>query len=486
MTNMACVAESDICALNAPATDSCSRAQPEGSSSPSSDDGLPEKSTAVADSLRKASKRGAGDSKHAKDPEEKIKSLQDKLFTQAEKLHAMEKELAKANRRADQLQKEKDMVLSDLSKTQAIKGKLETLCRELQKENKNVMELSQRNVELEKERRRQFQETVDGVSRRLEEHDQSKAVLAQENELLREKVKKVLEQITLRDEYVASQLKAKEVEIELGHAKLAHEVEVSKSLEAKCAIFAERFEVSRKSEAELRQQLESYAGKFESFQTTLAKSNEVFTMYKSQMETMTKSITKLKKENAAAKAKVAIGEAALKEAEEQKAGLAANLALVTNQKKSLEALCRSLRAQLPSSGTPAPSSSTEASQPSPPPATTPDAPTETPSTTEGDASVTGSTVAIGARPAGMACASSAASEEARNTDTGHPVAEGRAQGTEGGAQQGEPDPDDEGNAGGDGTEEDTQGVSDGAVGPSSSQKARHMEVELPQDLYLVD
>eukprot|EP00899_Mesostigma_viride_P001667 jgi/Mesvir1/11500/Mv13852-RA.2 len=286
MTNMACVAESDICALNAPATDSCSRAQPEGSSSPSSDDGLPEKSTAVADSLRKASKRGAGDSKHAKDPEEKIKSLQDKLFTQAEKLHAMEKELAKANRRADQLQKEKDMVLSDLSKTQAIKGKLETLCRELQKENKNVMELSQRNVELEKERRRQFQETVDGVSRRLEEHDQSKAVLAQENELLREKVKKVLEQITLRDEYVASQLKAKEVEIELGHAKLAHEVEVSKSLEAKCAIFAERFEVSRKSEAELRQQLESYAGKFESFQTTLAKSNEVFTMYKSQMETV--------------------------------------------------------------------------------------------------------------------------------------------------------------------------------------------------------
>ena len=49
-----------------------------------------------------------------------------------------EREHVKSKKRADQLQKERDASRSELSKTTAVKDKLEKLCRELQKENKKL------------------------------------------------------------------------------------------------------------------------------------------------------------------------------------------------------------------------------------------------------------------------------------------------------------------------------------------------------------
>ena len=56
-------------------------------------------------------------------------------------LHDMkrhERENTKNKKRADQLQKERDLSRSELSKTVSLKEKLEKLCRELQKENNKL------------------------------------------------------------------------------------------------------------------------------------------------------------------------------------------------------------------------------------------------------------------------------------------------------------------------------------------------------------
>jgi len=50
----------------------------------------------------------------------------------------LEREHTKARKRADQLQKEKDQSRAEMTKAVQLKGKLETLCRELQKENKRI------------------------------------------------------------------------------------------------------------------------------------------------------------------------------------------------------------------------------------------------------------------------------------------------------------------------------------------------------------
>ncbi|XP_023250179.1 alpha-taxilin-like, partial [Seriola lalandi dorsalis] len=57
-------------------------------------------------------------------------------------------------------------------------------------------------------------------------------------------------------------------------------------------------ELMKQQEVHLKQQLSLYTEKFEEFQTTLSKSNEVFTTFKQEMEKMTKKIKKLEKETA--------------------------------------------------------------------------------------------------------------------------------------------------------------------------------------------
>ena len=50
----------------------------------------------------------------------------------------LEKENAKSKKRADLIQKEKDSVRSDFTKSNSVKDKLEKLSRELQRENKKL------------------------------------------------------------------------------------------------------------------------------------------------------------------------------------------------------------------------------------------------------------------------------------------------------------------------------------------------------------
>lgn len=68
----------------------------------------------------------------------KVDAIQTKYSELLHEMKRLERDHAKSRKRADQLQKEKDQSRAEMQKAIAMKHKLETLCRELQKENKRI------------------------------------------------------------------------------------------------------------------------------------------------------------------------------------------------------------------------------------------------------------------------------------------------------------------------------------------------------------
>lgn len=68
----------------------------------------------------------------------KVDTVQTKYSELLHDMKRMERDFAKSRKRSEQLQKEKDQSRVEMQKAVSMKHKLETLCRELQKENKRV------------------------------------------------------------------------------------------------------------------------------------------------------------------------------------------------------------------------------------------------------------------------------------------------------------------------------------------------------------
>lgn len=71
-------------------------------------------------------------------PLERIEALQKRNADLLSDMKKLERDHVKSKKRADQLQKEKDIGRVELSKTLSMKEKLEKLCRELTRENKRM------------------------------------------------------------------------------------------------------------------------------------------------------------------------------------------------------------------------------------------------------------------------------------------------------------------------------------------------------------
>ncbi|XP_039089842.1 gamma-taxilin isoform X4 [Hyaena hyaena] len=179
-------------------------------------------------------------------PEEKLAALCKKYADLLEESRNVQKQMKILQKKQAQIVKEKVHLQSEHSKAILARSKLESLCRELQRHNKTLKEENMQQAREEEERRKEatahFQITLNEIQAQLEQHDIHNAKLRQENIELGEKLKKLIEQYALREE------------------------------------------------------LSLYMDKFEEFQTTMAKSNELFTTFRQEMEKMTKKIKKLEKE----------------------------------------------------------------------------------------------------------------------------------------------------------------------------------------------
>ncbi|XP_029353441.1 gamma-taxilin isoform X2 [Echeneis naucrates] len=291
-------------------------------------------------------------------PEEKLAALCKKYADLLEESRCMQKRLKALQKKQSQIVKEKIHLQGEHSKAILARSKLESLCRELQRHNKTLKEENaQRSREYEEQRKEamlHFQMTLNDIEVQMDQHSSHNTKLRQENMELAEKLKKLIEQYELREEHIDKVFKHKELQQQLMDAKLQRITEMMKEVEEKqqrerdfllkdATESRRKCELMKEQEIQLKQQLSLYMYKFEEFQSTLAKSNEVFTTFRQEMEKMTKKIKKLEKETTQWKTKWESNNQTLLQMAEEKTLRDGHFKALQGKLELLERLCRALQ-----------------------------------------------------------------------------------------------------------------------------------------------
>uniref|UniRef100_A0A672L6R8 Alpha-taxilin-like n=1 Tax=Sinocyclocheilus grahami TaxID=75366 RepID=A0A672L6R8_SINGR len=269
-----------------------------------------------------------------------------------------QKQMRVLQKKQTQLIQEKDQLRNEHSKAILARSKLESLCRELQRHNRTLKEDGVQRARLEEEKRKEvtshFQVTLNDIQVQMEQHNERNANLRQENMELADKLKKLIEQYELREEHIDKVFKQKDLQQQLVDAKL-HQAQAllkdsgdrhqkEKDFLLKEAAESQRmYELMKQQEVHLKQQLSLYTEKFEEFQNTLSKSNEVFTTFKQEMEKMTKKIKKLEKETTMYRSRWESSNKALLEMAEEKTLRDKDFESLQVKVQRLEKLCRALQ-----------------------------------------------------------------------------------------------------------------------------------------------
>ncbi|XP_034456169.1 alpha-taxilin [Hippoglossus hippoglossus] len=293
-------------------------------------------------------------------PEEKLTGLCKKYAELLEEHRNTQKQMRVLQKKQNQVVQDKDNLRNEHSKAILARSKLESLCRELQRHNRTLKEEGVQRTRVEEEKRKEvtshFQVTLNDIQSQMEQHNERNASLRQENTELAEKLKKLYEQYKLREEHIDKVVKHKDLQQQLVDAKLHQAQELLKESEErhdrekdfllKEAVESQRMcELMKQQEVHLKQQLSLYTEKFEEFQTTLSKSNEVFTTFKQEMEKMTKKIKKLEKETAMYRSRWESSNKALVEMSEEKSVRDREFDALQGKVQRLEKLRRALKVE---------------------------------------------------------------------------------------------------------------------------------------------
>ncbi|XP_072884259.1 alpha-taxilin-like [Hemitrygon akajei] len=293
-------------------------------------------------------------------PEEKLAALCKKYADMLEEHRNTQKQMRLLQKKQTQIIQEKDHLRNEHSKAILARSKLESLCRELQRHNRTLKEEGVQRGRDEEEKRKEitshFQVTLNDIQAQMEQHNERNSKLRQENMELAEKLKKLIEQYELREEHIDKVFKHKDLQQQLIDAKLQQAQELLKEAEErhqkekdyllKETVESQRMcELMKQQEVHLKQQLALYTGKFEEFQTTLSKSNEVFTTFRQEMEKMTKKIKKLEKETTMYRSRWECSNKALLDMVEEKTLRDKEFENLQIKIQRLEKLCRALQTE---------------------------------------------------------------------------------------------------------------------------------------------
>ncbi|XP_039725686.1 beta-taxilin [Pteropus medius] len=291
-------------------------------------------------------------------PEEKLDFLFKKYAELLDEHRTEQKTFKLLQKKQVQIQKEKDQLQSEHSRAILARSKLESLCRELQRHNKTLKEETLQRAREEEEKRKEitshFQSTLTDIQAQIEQQSERNMKLCQENTELAEKLKSIIDQYELREEHLDKIFKHRELQQKLVDAKLEQAQEMMKEAEERhkrekeyllnqAAEWKLQAKVLKEQETVLQAQLTLYSGRFEEFQSTLTKSNEVFATFKQEMDKTTKKMKKLEKDTATWKARFENCNKALLDMIEEKALRAKEYECFVMKIGRLENLCRALQ-----------------------------------------------------------------------------------------------------------------------------------------------
>ncbi|KAK9810175.1 hypothetical protein WJX72_006120 [[Myrmecia] bisecta] len=223
-----------------------------------------------------------------KPAEVKLHFLHDKFTRQLAEQARLENELFPLRRRCKQAVKEKDDAHAEAARALQLNETLSELCRQLQKENRRVLDTAQATADQEHAKRKElsdrFEETVKDITARMDEQAEERRKTVKENDALKTRLKAFLEQYELREEHFQGQLKSKDLELQLADAKLRQQTELANQSERKAELYAEQARSFQAEDSRAQKIVDQYGAKFAEFQEQVSKSNQLFGKLQTDMK----------------------------------------------------------------------------------------------------------------------------------------------------------------------------------------------------------
>ncbi|KAL7728410.1 hypothetical protein ACLKA6_005171 [Drosophila palustris] len=243
--------------------------------------------------------------------EDKLKALLQRHVESEKNVSRLTTEMRALQRHMESQQREKEQMQRELNKSVLMRDKLQEVCREQQRILKSVKNESMLQIKVEEERRKEsqvkFQSSLTEVQKSLTKNNEENIKLRDYNIEMTKKLKLLAEQYQAREKHLEKLNEQVQLESQLHQAKLnkaqveatmekeiltkENQIGLEKLLQAQRAIkeLTER-------EQQLKEQLNIYTAKYDDFQQSLQKSNEVFGSYKVELEKMSKHTKKIEKE----------------------------------------------------------------------------------------------------------------------------------------------------------------------------------------------
>ncbi|XP_015259367.1 PREDICTED: beta-taxilin isoform X2 [Cyprinodon variegatus] len=240
----------------------------------------------------------------------------------------------------------------------AARSQLEDLCRDLQAHYSTLREETLRRCREDEEKRSDitshFQEMLTEIQAQIEQHSARNDKLCHENANLTDKLESLMNQYERREESLDKinkhrdlQHKLTEAKLQQANALLAEAEEKHKREKEYLLVQAAEWKLQAKTLREqatvMQAQLTLYAQKFDEFQATLAKSNEIYVRFRKEMDNMTEKMKKVEKEANLWKTRFENCNKTLIDMIEERAEKGREYDLFVLKIQKLEKLCRALQ-----------------------------------------------------------------------------------------------------------------------------------------------
>ncbi|XP_028252646.1 beta-taxilin isoform X2 [Parambassis ranga] len=291
-------------------------------------------------------------------PQEKLEGLVRKYADLAVLRRCDEQKFDALQQKMCVLLEERQQLHTERRNATTARSKLEALCRDLQAHYNVLREETLQRCREDEEKRTEitthFQSMLTEIQTQIEHHSARNDKLCCENTNLTEKLESLMTQCERREESLEKINKHRDLQHQLTEAKLQQanallaEAEERHKREkeyllVQAAEWKLQAQTLREQATVMQAQLTLYAQKFDEFQATLAKSNEIYVRFKNEMDNMSEKMKKMEKESNMWKTRFENCNKALTDMMEERIERGKEYDLFVLKIQKLEKLCRVLQ-----------------------------------------------------------------------------------------------------------------------------------------------
>ena len=254
---------------------------------------------------------------------------------------------------------DRDVARRELDKMNKLKARLESLCCELQAENRRlkseaVKRLTTGSNTSNNQQKCKFKNGCSRCGCTLDLNtafpvlpDLPDPTVLQKigSRTLAEQLTKFVDIYRLRERHFTALLREKEVEADVHLARTLQAELTNDDYLDKIGALEKHIAALTRAESELKGQLAIYVEKFKQVEETLGKSNDLFATFRREMEQMTAKLSRLESENHALQTKCGTLSRNIIEMADERTRQNATVDTLKTQKAKLEQLCRTLQAE---------------------------------------------------------------------------------------------------------------------------------------------